>query len=143
MRIVVHDFVGYAFPAQLARALAGRGHDVLFLHCSSFVAGKGLVEPKEGDPATLAFDSVELPDSFAKYNVRRRLAHERETGRELARRVAAFRADVVLSSNAPLIVQRALLQTAHARESRFVFWQQDVISRAASRVLGRRSRLAG
>jgi len=82
MRVVVHDYVGYAFPAQLARALARRGHDVLFLHCSSFVAGKGLVEPKEGDPETLAFDSVGVAGSFAKYDVRRRVAHERETGRD-------------------------------------------------------------
>jgi colanic acid biosynthesis glycosyl transferase WcaI len=143
MRIVVHDYVGYAFPAQLARALARRGHEVLFLHCSSFVAGKGLVEPGEGDPETLAFDSVGLAGSFAKYDVRRRVAHERETGNELARRVAAFRPDVVLSSNAPLIVQRALLRTAHAHGGAFVFWQQDVISQAARRVLGRRSRLLG
>ncbi len=143
MRVVVHDYVGYAFPAQLARALARRGHDVLFLHCSSFVAGKGHVEASEGDPATLAFDSVGLAGSFAKYDVRRRIAHERETGSELARRVTAFRADVVLSSNAPLIVQRALLQAAHAQGGRFVFWQQDVISAAARRVLGRRSRLVG
>jgi glycosyltransferase involved in cell wall biosynthesis len=49
----------------------------------------------------------------------------------------------VLSSNAPLIVQRVLLQTAHAHGARFVFWQQDVISAAARRVLGRRSRLVG
>lgn len=143
MRIVVNDYVGYAFPAQLARALARRGHDVLFLHCSSFVAGKGHVEASEGDPATLAFDSVGLAGSFAKYDVRRRIAHERETGSELARRVTAFRPDVVLSSNAPLIVQRALLQAAHAQGGRFVFWQQDVISAAARRVLGRRSRLVG
>jgi glycosyltransferase involved in cell wall biosynthesis len=143
MRIVVHDYVGYAFPAQLARALARRGHDVLFLHCSSFVAGKGHVEATEGDPATLAFDSVGLAGSFAKYDVRRRIAHERETGSELARRVTAFRPDVVLSSNAPLIVQRALLRAAHAQGGRFVFWQQDVISAAARRVLGRRSRLVG
>ena len=143
MRVVVHDYVGYAFPAQLARALARRGHDVLFLYCSSFVAGKGLVEPQEGDPETLAFDSVGVAGSFAKYDVRRRVAHERETGRELARRVAGFRADVVLSSNAPLIVQRVLLRTAHAHGARFVFWQQDVISQAARRVLGRRSRIVG
>jgi glycosyltransferase involved in cell wall biosynthesis len=143
MRIVVHDYVGYAFPAQLARALARRGHDVLFLHCSSFVAGKGLVEPREDDPATLVFDSVSLERSFAKYDVRRRIADERETGSELARRVAVFRADVVLSSDAPLIVQRALLKATHERDGRFVFWQQDVISAAARRVLGRRSKRVG
>jgi len=143
MRIVVHDYVGYAFPAQLARALARRGHDVLFLHCPSLVAGKGLVEPRKDDPATLAFDSVQLEGSFAKYDVRRRIAAERETGGELARRVAAFRADAVLSSDAPLIVQHALLKATHERGGRFVFWQQDVISQAARRVLGRRSRLVG
>jgi colanic acid biosynthesis glycosyl transferase WcaI len=143
MRVVVHDYVGYAFPAQLARALAGRGHDVLFLHCGSFVAGKGLVERRDGDPATLEFDSVSLAGSFAKYDVRQRIAHERETGSELARRIRDFRADVVLSSNTPLIVQRALLRTTHAHGGRFVFWQQDVISAAARRVLGHRSRLAG
>jgi colanic acid biosynthesis glycosyl transferase WcaI len=143
MRVVVHDYVGYAFPAQLARALAQRGHDVLFLHCSSFVAGKGFVEPSQADPPTLAFGSVAVAGSFAKYDVRKRIAHERETGSELARRVGDFRPEVVLSSNAPLIVQRALLSTAHAHAARFVFWQQDVISQAARRVLGRRSRLVG
>ena len=143
MRVVVHDYVGYAFPAQLARELARRGHDVLFLHCGSFVAGKGLVERQEGDPLSLAFDSVRLAGSFAKYDVRRRVAHERKTGRELARLVADFRADVVLSSNAPLIVQRALLKTTHTSGGRFVFWQQDVISAAGRRVLGRRSPLLG
>lgn len=143
MRVVVHDYVGYAFPAQLARSLARRGHDVLFLHCESFVAGKGLLSTEEGDPPTLAFDSVTLGGSFAKYDVRRRIAHERQTGSELADRIADFGADVVLSSDAPLIVQRALLRATRAHAGRFVFWQQDVISAAARRVLGRRSRLVG
>jgi glycosyltransferase involved in cell wall biosynthesis len=143
MRVVVHDYVGYAFPAQLARTLARRGDDVLFLHCTSFVAGKGLVESSQADPPTLAFGSVGVAGSFAKYDVRRRIVHERETGSALSRWVADFRPDVVLSSNAPLIVQRALLRTAHAHGARFVFWQQDVISQAARRVLGRRSRLVG
>jgi len=66
MRVVVHDYVGYAFPAQLAREFARRGHDVLFLHCSSFVAGKGLVERRGDDPGTIAFDSVALAGSFEK-----------------------------------------------------------------------------
>src|SRR5437764_4457529 len=143
MRVVIHDYVGYAFPAQLARELARRGHDVLFLQCSSFVAGKGLVELRDGDPSTLCFDSVAVAGAFAKYDVRRRIAHERETGSELARRVAGFHPDVVLSSDSPLIVHRELLRTAHAHGAGFVFWQQDVISAAARRVLGRRSRLVG
>ena len=143
MRVVVHDYVGYAFPAQLARVLARRGHDVLHLECASFTAGKGLVERQEGDPETLAFDSVTVAGAFAKYDVRRRVAHERETGRALARRIGAFAPDVVLSADAPLLVQRAVLRAAHAHGAGFVFWQQDVISAAARRVLGRRFRAAG
>ena len=143
MRVVVHDYVGYAFPAQLARELARRGHPVLFLHCSSFVAGKGALEPKEDDPPSLSFAGVTLAGSFAKYDLRRRIADERKTGRELSRLVAEFRPDVVLSSNSPLIVQGALQRTARACGARFVFWQQDVISAAARRVLGRRSRFIG
>jgi colanic acid biosynthesis glycosyl transferase WcaI len=136
VRIVVHDYVGYSFPAQLARALAGRGHEVVHLHCRSFVAGKGDLERNDGDPSGLIFESVAVEGEFAKYDVPRRIAHERATGRELAARIAAFRPDAVLSANTPLIVQRALLRASHATGARFVFWQQDVISAAARRVAG-------
>lgn len=142
MRFVVSDYAGHAFPAQLARALASRGHDVLHLQCASFVSGKGQVEREPGDPEGLTFDAVVLEADFAKYDVRRRIAHERELGRRLAERIAVFRPDAVLS-NAPLLVQVVLQRRTRELGAGFVFWQQDVISVAASRVLGRRSRLVG
>ena len=142
MRVVLIDYFGHAFPAQLARALAGRGHDVLHLHCSSFVAGKGRLQRVDADPPGLEFGAVDLGQPFAKYDVVRRIGHERKTARELAGRLRGFRPDVVLSI-APLIVQRELLGASHALGAGFVFWQQDVMSIAARRVLGRRSRLAG
>jgi glycosyltransferase involved in cell wall biosynthesis len=142
VRLVVHDYFGLAFPAQLARALAARGNDVLHLHCSSFVAGRGRVERSEADPPGLEFGSVDLGRPFAKYDVARRVGHERETAHELARRVRDFRPEAVLSIG-PLLVQRELLRASHASGAGFVFWQQDVMSIAARRVLGRRSRLVG
>jgi colanic acid biosynthesis glycosyl transferase WcaI len=142
VRVVVHDYFGHAFPAQLARALAGRAHDVLHLHCSSFVAGKGRLERTDADPPGLEFAAVDLGRPFAKYDVPRRVAHERKTARVLAERVREFRPDVVLSI-APLIVQQEVLRAAHAAGAGFVFWQQDVMGVAARRVLGRRSRLVG
>jgi len=142
LRVVVHDYFGHAFPAQLARALAGRGHAVLHLHCPSFVTGRGRVEPTEGDPPGLEFATVELGRPFAKYDVLRRVAHEWRSGSELARRVRAFEPDAVLSI-APLFVQAAVLRAARAAGAGFVFWQQDVLSAAARRVVGRRSRAAG
>jgi colanic acid biosynthesis glycosyl transferase WcaI len=143
VRVVVHDYVGYAFPAQLARGLAVRGHEVLHLHCRSFVAGKGQLERVDGDPPGLQFDAVGLDRPFAKYDVPRRIAHERETGAGLAGRIRSFQPDVVLSGNTPLLVQAALQRACRSLGAGFVFWQQDVISAAAGRVLGRRSRLAG
>lgn len=143
MRVAVHDYVGHPFQAQLARALAGRGQDVLHLHCSSFVTGKGRVEREDGDPPGLEFVTVELGSEFAKYDVRRRVAQERKAGALLAAQLDRFRPDAVISSNAPLVVQARLQKWCRANGSRFVFWQQDVISAAARRVLGRRSRLVG
>lgn len=142
MRVAVHDYAGHAFPAQLARSLAGRGHDVLHLQVASFVSGKGRVEREPDDPPGLEFDRVDLGGEFAKYDVRRRIAHERRIGRELTARIAAFQPDVVLS-NAPLLVQAKVQSAARTLGAGFVFWQQDVISAAAGRVLGQRARLLG
>jgi glycosyltransferase involved in cell wall biosynthesis len=142
VRVVVHDYFGHAFPAQLARALAGRGHQVLHLHCSSFVTGKGRLERTADDPPGLEFASVDLGQPFAKYDVLRRVAHERRTGRALASRLRDFGPDAVLSI-APLFVQRELLRASRGVGAGFVFWQQDVMSVAARRVLGRRSRVLG
>lgn len=142
MRIVVHDYFGHAFPAQLARALAGRGHQVLHLHCSSFVAGKGRLERAGADPSGLEFEAVSLGRPFAKYDVVRRVRDERMTARALAQRVRDFRPDTIVSI-APLVVQRKLQRASRRSGAAFVFWQQDVMSRGARRVLGRRSRLVG
>jgi glycosyltransferase involved in cell wall biosynthesis len=142
LRIVVHDYFGHAFPAQLARTLAGRGHEVLHLHCSSFVSGKGRLERTSADPQNLTFAAVQLGQPFAKYDVARRIGHERKTARALARHLREFQPDVVLSI-APLLVQRELLRASHAHGAGFAFWQQDVMSIAARRVLGRRSRVVG
>jgi colanic acid biosynthesis glycosyl transferase WcaI len=142
VRVVVHDYFGHAFPAQLARSLARRGHEVLHLHCSSFVTGKGTLERGDTDPLSLEFDSVDLGRPFVKYDVMRRVGHERQTARELAERMRDFRPDSVLSIG-PLLVQRELLRASRGLVAGFVFWQQDLMSIAARRVVGRRSKLVG
>ncbi|MGH3008120.1 MAG: glycosyltransferase family 4 protein [Gaiellaceae bacterium] len=143
MRLVVLDYVGHPFQAQLARALAHRGHDVLHLHCASFVTGKGRVARAPGDPASLEFAAVDLGGEFARYDVVRRLGHELRAGRELVGQLERFRPDVVISSNTPLVVQARVVRWCARRRAGFVFWQQDVISAAARRVLGRRLPILG
>jgi glycosyltransferase involved in cell wall biosynthesis len=85
---------------------------------------------------------VDLGRPFAKYDVMQRVRQERKTARELAERVRDFHPDGVLSIG-PVIVQRELLRTSHGLGAGFVFWQQDVMSSAARRVVGRRSNLLG
>lgn len=127
-RIVVHDFAGHPFQAQLSRELASRGHDVLHLQCASYTTGKGAVDRRPGDPSTVAFRSIELPAEFSKYSLSKRPLQEIAYGRAVAAAVRSFCPDVVLSSNSPLLSQRILLQVCKKSRIGFVFWQQDLYS---------------
>ncbi len=40
MRLVIHDYGGYPFSAQLARELARRGHEVTYVHATGFRSPK-------------------------------------------------------------------------------------------------------
>jgi len=88
MRIVVHDYSGHPFQVQLSRELARRGHEVVHLHCESFLTGKGSLRALPDDPPTLAIEPISLGEPFAKYSFRKRLLQERRYGRDLADRVA-------------------------------------------------------
>src|SRR5436190_6272504 len=108
MRIVAHDHSGHPFQAALSRELAGRGHEVLHLHNAAFVTGKGRVDRRPGDPATFYAEALSLGRDFPKYSPLARVRHEHEYAGRLFGRVRAFRPDVVLSSNTPLVAQRRL-----------------------------------
>jgi hypothetical protein len=114
MRIVLHDFPGHAFPVQLARSLAGRGHEVLHLHFGGIATPKGLLLTTDDDPQTLSIEQLSLDRPFRKHSFVRRLIQEREVGRILGARIRAARPDVVISGNGPLDVQDRALRAAHA-----------------------------
>jgi colanic acid biosynthesis glycosyl transferase WcaI len=142
MRIVVHDFGGYPFSAQLARALAERGSVVLYLR------SQGFRPPKDGPEGTddllgLTSDTVDIGRRASSSIGPIRLADERKYGMELAQRIKQFEPNVVLSGNCPLDAQAAALASAHGVGAGFVFWLQDIYSQAVGRILGRRFSLAG
>ncbi len=143
MRIVVFDYPGHAFPVQLSRALAARGHDVLHLFFAAFQGPKGPLAPRPGDPGGLEIRALALQHPFAKYDFVRRWLQERQIGRLVARAIAGFAADVVLSGNAPLDVQRASLAAARRSGAAFVAWVQDLYGIAIDRILSRKLPLAG
>lgn len=139
---MVHDYGGYPFIVQLARALAGRGHDVLHLYADGFRKPKGPMEPRPSDPPTVALEPVTLAEPLRRGGFRR-IAQERRYGRQVAARITKWRPDIVISANSPLEVQAIVKAAARGSGAAFVFWLQDLHSVAISRILGRRFRLLG
>jgi colanic acid biosynthesis glycosyl transferase WcaI len=142
VRLLLHDFAGHPFPAQLARALAARGVEVDHAFCSGVATGRGALDRRPGDPATLRFSDVSSA-TFERYSPLRRVASEARYGARLARHVRRTRPDVVLSGNTPLLAQAALWAAARSVGARRTFWVQDFLGRGTRGVLAARSPLLG
>jgi glycosyltransferase involved in cell wall biosynthesis len=138
MRIVVHDYVGHPFQVQLSRELAGRGHEVLHLYCSSFVTPRGELNRRDGDPPSFNCRGIGLTKTIPKTNFYRRLRLESEYAPKLIAECEQFHPAVVISANTPSIPQVRLARWCVRNRTRFVSWIQDVYGLAAYRLLGRK-----
>ena len=68
MRIAIVDYSGHAFPVQLSRSLAERGHQVLHSYFREFQSPHGKLEKAASDSAELTIDPVSLGKPFPKYS---------------------------------------------------------------------------
>ena len=143
MRIAVHDYGGYPFTAQLARALAERGHDVVYLFAEGIKTPRARVVARDRDPITVTYRGVRLDEEYRRAAGVGRMRQERRYGAVLAREIANARPDVVLSGNTPLTAQRACQLAAAEAGAGFVHWLQDVYSEAVARLLRRRLSILG
>lgn len=143
MRIVLHDYSGHPFQAQLSRELARRGHEVRHLYSLDFQTPKGRLQGQADDPPGLTMEGVTLGERFQKDSFLKRRAQEVRFGRMVGRRIEQLRPDVVLSSNAPLDAQRGIVRASRRAGAAFVFWMQDIYSEAISRILTKQLGLAG
>jgi colanic acid biosynthesis glycosyl transferase WcaI len=143
MRIVLHDFGGYSFTAQLGRELALRRHEVLYLRSAGFRAERDAPDYTRGAPLSLTMESIGIGRKARSALSPARLGDERRYGQVLARRIAQFPAEVVISANCPLDAQAAAQRQARSNGAAFVYWLQDIYSEAVSRILARRLPLAG
>ncbi len=143
LRLAVHDYAGHPFQPQLSRRLAAEGHDVLHVYCTRLVAPRGPLGPRPGDAPGLSFLGVDPPGTIAKTKLVRRWLQERAYGRRLVRAVAFFRPQRLLSGNAPLDAQAALLRWCRPRRIRFVYWVQDLLGIGTRTVLAKRWGLPG
>jgi len=137
-RIIVQDYAGYPFPVQLSRKLAQRGHTVLHLYAGYNRTPRGDMQVSTADPPHLTIEGLYTRQPLEKYKFVKRWFQEREYGRLVAKRVADFRPDVVISADMPLDPQAMLLIHCRQNQVRFVFWLQDLISLATRSVLHRK-----
>ena len=135
MRILVHDYSGHPFQAELSRELASRGHEVTHSYNSSYVSGKGGLSEQDSLPG-LHVRALAMGGEFAKYRPWTRLRQEVGYAWTLLRHVRSVRPDLVVVCNVPLLCH--FLFVLLQRGTPMVFWQQDVYSQAIGREVVRR-----
>ncbi|HUO48838.1 MAG TPA: glycosyltransferase family 4 protein [Acidimicrobiales bacterium] len=143
LQIVVHDYSGHPGQAQLSRALAARGHEVVHQHCPSYATGKGSLELEPGDPATLRFEAVSMDGEFRRYSPLERLRQEVGYGIRAGGAIAAHRPDVAVISNVPLLAHSLVTMRLRRRRIPMVFWHQDIYSTAIRAALVKQLSHAG
>ncbi len=134
MRLLVFDFSGHPFQAQLSRELARRGHDVTHAWCDAYVSGHGRLEAGPGE--TVRFAPVSVGRTIAKTSYLRRSLQELRLGLDLVRFVRRSRPDAVLVSNTPIPMMVMLASMLWLRRTPWVLWHQDVQAVAVARLAG-------
>ena len=141
MRIFVNEYCGHAFPMELSREMSRRGHTV---HHVFFADNKST--PKGDCSSTqelpnVAIEGLHIRRTFSKHALFSRRAADIEYGKGVASAVKSFRPDVVISANMPLDGQQILLDATRHEKAKFVFWLQDIYSKAVRFVLKEKASL--
>ena len=139
LKLLIHDYAGHPFQADLSRELARRGHEVTHAYFADDIGPKGRLTRERDDPAGLRFDAVRLAGlSYSKSNFFMRRRGDLAYGAALAARIARLRPDLVLSGNTPTEAQQRIMRACEPVGAAFVYWCQDFYSIAASRILQRK-----
>lgn len=138
MRLLIHDFAGHPFQAQLSRQLARRGHFVTHVYAAGLPGPKGQLSAVPSDPARFSIRGVQLSSHFKKYSPHRRFISQRNYSSDLKNLIQETDPDVVLSGNTPIDVQAELLWHCRKKRVGFVHWIQDIYSHALKFFLQRR-----
>jgi colanic acid biosynthesis glycosyl transferase WcaI len=145
MRLLVHDYAGHAFPIQLSRELAKRGHEVLHAYAAALQCPRGDLVKGENDAASLTIREVAMDPQYTKYKysfVRRRNM-EVAYGKEVARLIRTWKPEGVISGNTPTETQEPILRATQDVNAKFVYWLQDFYSIAVDKLLRKKIPVLG
>lgn len=124
MRVLVHDYSGHPFQAQLSRELARRGHTVTHSLCAAYVSGKGRLAAEAGE--SIVFEPIGTGVVIAKMRFHLRLFQELRFGLDLARQVRRTKPDVALVANVPIPTLTVFALAMLVLRVPWVLWHQDV-----------------
>lgn len=136
MRILIHDYAGHAFPIELSRELAARGHEVLHAFAANLLTPRGALARQPDDPPGLQFREVPMNANYRrdKYSFVRRRRYEVDYGAALIHLTATWQPEVVLSGQTPSEPQRKIHSYCRRHGIRFINWIQDIYSVAVSKL---------
>lgn len=143
LKIILHDYAGHAFTAELSRTLAQRGHTVVHAYFAGDPGPKGDLTVKPGDAPSLSFAPIDIDAPYTKANLVRRRFLDLRYGKIAAALIEREKPDVVISANTPTEAQEAILAGAKRIGAKFIYWCQDYYSVAVSKVLSRKFGPAG
>jgi len=143
MNLIIHDYAGHGFIAELSRELASRGHQVTQIYGAHNPTPKGYVERLQDDPEGLNFQGITLAKPFQKYSFFKRWQQEREYGRKLAQAVIEIQPEVVISAQTPLDAERILDQACRSAGIPRIHWLQDIIGVATQKILRKKIPILG
>lgn len=137
-RILLHDFAGHPFQAELSRELANRGHSVTHAWFAGDSGPKGRMQRVEGDAETLSFLPFGAEIPYSKTDFRQRRAGDIAYGKQVGAWIAQEKPDVVISGNTPTEAQEGLVAGCRAAGVPFIYWCQDFYSIAVSHLMVRK-----
>jgi len=143
MKLLIHDYAGHGFIAELSRELVSRGHTIIHVYGDHTPSPKGYVLKLPGDPDELIFHPIRLSALFKKYSYFRRWIQEHQYGRLLAKVVLEYQPDIVISAQTPLDAEAHLDRVCKSENVPIVHWLQDVIGVASYKILSRRILIFG
>ena len=142
MKLYLHDYTGHVAQLEVARALAERGHQVVFTYCDQFSTPRGDLNAADGlDHLTIR--PVSIGQSIDKKNYVRRQWQDLLYRKALVNDVSTDKFDAVLSSNTPLVPQGGILRHCKSTKTPIVHWWTEVYSYAVRHGLSRKSKLLG
>lgn len=96
MHILLHDFAGHPFTAELGRALAKNGHAVDYVWFAGDCGPKGRLEHQKDDPESLRLHALGGKINYSKTNFLKRRFGDVAYGKELSKFITHLKPEIVI-----------------------------------------------